>query len=99
MGSNLPVSPYGYPAGMKLCNTWVLSCQHQLQILALRGADRSGRDAAALPHFCPEMMYTLKLVGGFVFIWILLQISLNIWSWRRIQYVGKCYSVLCNERQ
>lgn len=25
----------------KLCNTWVLSCQHQLQILARGGADRS----------------------------------------------------------
>lgn len=28
-------------AGTELCNTWVLSCQHQLQILAHRGADSS----------------------------------------------------------
>ena len=40
-GFRLPVILRGYPAGMKLCNTWVLSCQHQLQILAWREADRS----------------------------------------------------------
>lgn len=41
VGFNSPLIPYVYPAGMKLCNTWVLSCQHQLQILARREADRS----------------------------------------------------------
>lgn len=35
---------------MKLCNVWVLSCQHQLQILASRGADRSVWGDA--DHFC-----------------------------------------------
>lgn len=29
------------PAGMKLCNAWVSPRQHQLQILARGGADRS----------------------------------------------------------
>lgn len=40
-GFHLPLIPCCYPVGMKLCNTWVLSCQHHLQILACRGADRS----------------------------------------------------------
>lgn len=44
----LPFIPYGYPGGMKLCNIWVLSCQHQLQILACRGADRSEFDGMLL---------------------------------------------------
>lgn len=39
------------------------------------------------------MMYILKVMGGFVFIWILSQISLNICSWtyatrgKMLQYV------------
>lgn len=32
---------------VKLCNVWVLSCQHQLQILALGGVDRSAEEDAA----------------------------------------------------
>lgn len=40
-GFHLPLIPCCYPVGMRLCNTWVLSCQHHLQILACRGADES----------------------------------------------------------
>lgn len=65
-GINLPLVPSCYPVGMKLCNTWVLSCQHQLQILARRGADRSVRgDAARLLLSSVEVL--LKLTSGFLF--------------------------------
>lgn len=57
----LPFIPCGYPAGMKLCNIWVLSCQHQLQILACREADRS--------EFGEMLLSFTGVCGWFICFW------------------------------
>lgn len=51
LDSSCLLIPCGYPAvGSKLCKSWVLSCQHQLQILARGGADGSEYGDVVHPH-------------------------------------------------